>query len=73
MPLYEFDCLSCRQRFETLVSFAKIDSVLCPACSSGRVKKLLSSFGIGGGASRTGKSGSGCAGCTSSNCGTCGQ
>jgi putative FmdB family regulatory protein len=73
MPLYEFDCLSCAGRFETLVSFGKEDEVSCPACSSRLVRKRLSTFGIGGGGSRLKKSGSSCAGCTSSNCSTCGQ
>ena len=73
MPLYEFDCLTCRLRFETLVPLSKIDGIRCPDCSSGRIKKRLSSFGIGGGGSRIRKSGSACESCTSSNCSTCGQ
>ena len=73
MPLYEFDCLSCELRFETLVPLGKIEAVRCPSCSSGRITKRLSSFGIGGGGSRIKKSGSACVGCTSSNCSTCEQ
>ncbi|MDD8019667.1 MAG: zinc ribbon domain-containing protein [Acidobacteriota bacterium] len=70
MPLYEYICLRCQQRFEALVKMHQED-ITCPHCQSRQVKKLVSSFGIGGSSSQI-KSGSGsCSNCSSSNCSTC--
>ncbi|MBP7869954.1 MAG: zinc ribbon domain-containing protein [Candidatus Saccharicenans sp.] len=72
MPLYEYVCLHCQHRFEALVK-ARSENVICPRCQSQKVKKLISSFGIGGNSSRL-KGGSGsCSGCSSSSCSTCHQ
>ena len=64
MPLYEYVCRDCQQRFERLVrSFT--ESVQCPACRSAEVEKQLSTFAMAGGgtpqaASCCGRGGCGC-------------
>ncbi len=71
MPLYEFFCDDCRRRFETLTRIGGEADVRCPTCGRGKVRKLVSAFGIGGGGSRLKASGSGCSTCSSSSCSTC--
>ncbi|MGI8915991.1 MAG: FmdB family zinc ribbon protein [Chloroflexota bacterium] len=45
MPLYEYACLDCNERFEELRATARADSPApCTTCGSGRVKRLLSVF-----------------------------
>jgi len=45
MPIYEYICRSCSERFSVLqkLSAAEKDTE-CPKCSSKEVKKLMSSF-----------------------------
>ncbi|HXW06090.1 MAG TPA: FmdB family zinc ribbon protein [Vicinamibacterales bacterium] len=45
MPLYEYECEACRQRFERIQKFSDPPIETCPACS-GKVQKLLSSPAI---------------------------
>ena len=45
MPLYEYECEACRERFETIQKFSDPAIEVCPACG-GRVRKLLSSSAI---------------------------
>lgn len=71
MPLYEFKCQGCGCRFEALVRIGGENGVRCLGCGGRDVRKLISAFGIGGGASRLKSSGSGCATCSSSSCSTC--
>ena len=42
MPLYEYQCLSCHQRFERLQKFSDPPVSDCPACGSDKVSQLLS-------------------------------
>ena len=50
MPMYEFMCAECESEFETLVLSADaVSSVECPKCSSGKVHKKLSLFGVAAG------------------------
>ncbi|HPB58430.1 MAG TPA: zinc ribbon domain-containing protein [Candidatus Saccharicenans sp.] len=75
MPLYEYICLQCQHRFEVLVKMNQTE-IVCPRCQSHQVKKLISSFGIGGPGrqSKGGPSGSNsCSNCSSSSCSTCRQ
>lgn len=52
MPMYEFLCAECESEFETLVPSADaVSSVECPKCSSGKVHKKLSLFGVAAGKS----------------------
>jgi putative FmdB family regulatory protein len=45
MPLYEYECESCAQRFERIQKFSDPPVEACPSCN-GRVRKLLSSPAI---------------------------
>jgi len=45
MPIYEYMCLKCCERFSLLQSVTgNQKETKCPKCSSGDVKKMLSSF-----------------------------
>ncbi len=47
MPIYEYLCHACDERFERYVrTFG--ESVACPTCASADVEKLLSSFAMAG-------------------------
>jgi putative FmdB family regulatory protein len=41
MPIYEFDCEECGNRFEELVP-GEAAEVACPSCGSTRVERLMS-------------------------------
>lgn len=74
MPIFEFECNKCGQRFEKLVRSGNTAvAVECPACHSHKARKKISSFAHNRGAAAgdvsaasTGKSCScsgGCGGC----------
>ena len=45
MPLYEFRCRCCGERFERLVRAAAAqDEILCPKCRAADVERLFSAF-----------------------------
>jgi len=76
MPIYEYECCDCCERFELLV-FRSDDAAVCPKCESARVQKMMSVFGFksggdkGAASSRVGSSTSGCSGCAGGSCATC--
>jgi putative FmdB family regulatory protein len=43
VPIYEFECEECGERFEELVA-AGAESVPCAACGSARTRRLMSGF-----------------------------
>lgn len=45
MPIYEYDCEDCAERFEALVYGAELPT--CPACGSVNLAKLFSAFAVG--------------------------
>ena len=45
MPLYEYQCQACEQRFERIQKFSDPPVDTCPSCG-GKVRKLLSSPAI---------------------------
>jgi putative FmdB family regulatory protein len=54
MPVYEYRCTQCGERFEVFVRSAQQSGCpSCPKCGSSLVEKALSLFGLGG-ASRAG-------------------
>ena len=79
MPIYEYRCESCTEKFEVLTRFAERDATqVCPACESTRTRVLVSSFArVGGGDSLesmdlgSGESTGG--GCCGGSCGSCGS
>ena len=51
MPIYEYRCEKCGEKFEKLVSsFDSAAEADCPKCGSTEVKKILSSFSARGSA-----------------------
>jgi putative FmdB family regulatory protein len=49
MPIYEYRCGACDERFEELVRRLD-DPVACPECGGDQAERLLSAFaGVGGG------------------------
>jgi putative FmdB family regulatory protein len=45
MPIYEYQCLDCTERFSQLVlNPTSFTGPACPHCRSGRVEKLMSRF-----------------------------
>jgi len=45
MPLYEYQCTQCGERFEVRQSIGEDGSTLCcPKCNAGKPKKLISTF-----------------------------
>jgi putative FmdB family regulatory protein len=51
MPIYEYRCPSCDERFEELVRSSD-PPVACPSCGTADVERLLSVFaGVGGSSS----------------------
>lgn len=51
MPIYEFECLSCGQRFDRLQKLSDPDPTDCPSCGAPQVKRALTaaSFRLKGG------------------------
>ena len=45
MPIYEFECGACGERFEEL-SEAGRESAVCPACGTEGAERRFSSFGL---------------------------
>jgi putative FmdB family regulatory protein len=47
MPIFEYVCAECGNRFEKLILSARRGSdVRCPECSSATVNKAISAFGL---------------------------
>ena len=78
MPIYEYRCESCSDKFEVLTRFAERDRVqVCPSCESTKTRVMVSSFAfagagdslqsmdLGGGESTGGS-------CCGGSCGSCG-
>ncbi len=67
MPIYEYQCPTCKERFEKLVrSSASAAEVSCPTCGASGAKRMVSTFasiglstGSGSGASSCAPSGGG--------------
>ena len=60
MPLYEYKCLKCGEKFELLRRINDDDStVKCPKCGSNEVKREVTGFASIGGSSTTSSCGSG--------------
>jgi len=72
MPIYEFDCRPCKDRFEILIGISRIEEAKCPRCGSDKVKRVMSTFSArtSGGSSHS--HGDNCAGCAAGHCATCG-
>ncbi|MHB0915787.1 MAG: FmdB family zinc ribbon protein [Thermoleophilia bacterium] len=74
MPIYEYSCHACENRFEELVMKPDAeDEVACPDCGSPRVRRLISGFSFkSSGGSAPGGSGKNCGPCSKTSCASCG-
>jgi putative FmdB family regulatory protein len=76
MPIFEYECCKCCERFEQLV-FRSDEPVVCPKCNADGAQRLMSVFGFksggdkGAASSRMGSGASSCAGCSGGTCSTC--
>ncbi len=71
MPLYEYSCRACRERFEVLQRMGEgSESIRCPECGAAEVERKLSTFAaaVGHGGSSGGAADFG--GCGRPQCGT---
>jgi putative FmdB family regulatory protein len=69
MPIYEYQCTRCGERFEVRQAIGEDGSSLsCPKCHAGEPKRLFSSF-FGRGSSGTEPSEVSCPTCSSGVCG----
>lgn len=78
MPIYEYRCESCAEKFEVLTGFAERDTVQpCPACESTKTRVLVSSFAFAGAGGESPlpdfASEGGGGGCCGGACGSCGS
>ena len=75
MPIYEYVCTECKEKFELLRPFSRADEdAECPQCNS-KAERALSTIcclTTGENGETTSIAGSSCATCGSSNCATCG-
>jgi putative FmdB family regulatory protein len=69
MPLFDFVCRACGERFEALVTGSFVPS--CPKCQSFELQKLLSAFALRTGRDEGAAAGSRCSGCAGTNCAAC--
>lgn len=51
MPIYEYHCPNCGEKFEKLVRFGSDAPVYCPNCDSNTPERLISQFAQVGSAS----------------------
>ena len=51
MPIYDFKCQDCGERFEALVR-RSTDTAACPSCKSERLQQMISSFAMSSDATR---------------------
>ncbi len=74
MPIFEFRCKLCCNKFEELVfKNSDLNNIKCPKCQSTEVEKLVSVFGFRskGSNGETISTGSSCTGCKSTTCAGC--
>ncbi len=76
MPLYEYYCAKCDDKFTALRSISQANAPIeCPSCHAAETKRALSLFASfsksSSGETRAVGGGSSCASCSSHNCSSC--
>ena len=72
MPIYEYLCLDCGEKFEIVRAMKDADAPLaCNKCQSQRTSRLLSLFAAQSGGRVVAGGGSSCATCAGGSCSTC--
>jgi putative FmdB family regulatory protein len=55
MPIYEYECTKCGERFDKLIrNLGKPPKIMCPACQGLEVQRLISQVAVHGGESDSG-------------------
>jgi putative FmdB family regulatory protein len=77
MPIYEYVCVDCHNKFDARRSFSQADDPLpCPECGGDHIRRLLSTFfalsSSGSATTTVAGTGGGCSACASHACSTCG-
>jgi len=67
MPIFEYNCRQCNQRFETVLLSAR-EKIVCPNCHSSALEKQLSVFSSPASVQQASDSASACT-CTPQTCG----
>ncbi len=70
MPIYEYECDSCRRTIEVLQNLSDPPPEACPNGDGGKLKRILSVHNVGGAAS--GFEGASCERSPEPSCGGCG-
>ena len=72
MPIYEYVCLDCGERFERVRTMKEADApISCAGCESQHTSRMLSLFFASSGGKAVAGSAGGCASCSSGSCATC--
>ncbi|MDI6868565.1 MAG: zinc ribbon domain-containing protein [Coprothermobacterota bacterium] len=69
MPIYEYRCLDCQNKFEVLHLNQEEKEIICPNCGSKNIKRVMSTFACSG---LDNVPSSGCSSCSGSSCSSCG-
>ncbi|MEW5871398.1 MAG: zinc ribbon domain-containing protein [Chloroflexota bacterium] len=73
MPIYEYVCQDCGERFEKMRSMKDADvPAACSKCAGNHTSRMLSLFNAQSGGRVVAGGSSGCASCSSSSCASCG-
>lgn len=70
MPMYEYECRTCKARFEQLI-LGRAAEVVCRTCGSPDVAQLLSTFAVGAESAKKTSPASPCDGCNGMKGGSC--
>jgi len=54
MPLYEFQCKDCGEKFSVRLSWQEKDKAVCPSCNSQNLRQLFTGITILGSGSKAG-------------------
>jgi putative FmdB family regulatory protein len=74
MPIYEYVCENCHQKFESLRSIKEADSpIQCLYCQSSDTHRVVSVFFAQSGGKVIASAGSSCGSCAGGSCSTCGH
>ncbi len=71
MPIYEYECDSCRRTIEVLQNLSDPPPEACPSGDGGKLKRILSVHNVG--ATASGFEGASCESSPESFCGDCGR
>lgn len=68
MPIYEYVCDACGERFEKLIRSYQTEAPACPSCGGMRVTMQLSTFAAHSGSSKAASGAEGPGGCPPGMC-----